>query len=312
MFKINCRPEDPHKPRGSLRGLSSAHKGPREGRVRRGRAVSPAARPDLGAARVSSAVGGSLATLSFEEGLSEGPTPPHQRRGGGPRGKVKGYSRASRLRHLREMAQIDRTAVRASKGKSFFVTLTYEGEAWPEDFTVCKAHLKALRKRLRRKFGEFAGFWRLGVQRRGAPHLHLLLYAPPSFGKLKEVRAFVAAAWHEIVGGVSERHLRSGTCVDQLRTWKSMDRVGRYIAKEEEFPAGVATGRIWGVWGKELLPVRWETVRVGLEEAFKIRRILRKLAGKRSTGPLRRLTIFVRYTTVVRLLDFLGYPLEER
>ena len=251
-----------------------------------------------------------MSTLAFEDGIPGDLPSPRPRRGGGLRGNVKGFSRASSLRLLRRQAQIDRTAVRASKGKSFFVTLTYGGEAWPEDFMVCKAHLKALRKRLTRRFGEFAGFWRLGVQRRGAPHFHLLLYVPPSFGKLKEVRAFVAAAWHEIVGDVSEGHLRAGTCVDQLRTWKAMDRVGRYIAKEEEFPTGMATGRTWGVWGKHLLPVRWETVRVGLADAFKIRRVLRRLARRRGTGPLRRLTVFVRYQNVVRLLGFLGYPQE--
>ena len=311
LYKINCRPEDPHKPRGSLRGLSSPHTGPHEGQVRREGDVPPTARPNSKAADVSSAVGGALSTLSFEEGIPGDLPSPRPRRGGGPRGTVRNFSRASRLRLLRRQAQIDRTAVRASKVKSFFATCDY-GETWPEDPAVWKAHLKALYKRLRRKFGEFAGFWRLGVQRRGAPHFHLLLYAPPSFGKLKEVRAFVATAWHEIVGDVSEGHLRAGTCVDQLRTWKSMDRGGRYIAKEEEFPAGVATGRTWGVWGKDMLPVRWETVRVGLEDGFRIRRIFRKLAGKRGTGPLRRLTIFVRYQNVVRLLDFLGYPLEER
>jgi hypothetical protein len=27
------------------------------------------------------------------------------------------------------------------------------------------------------------------------------------------------------------------------------------------------TGRIWGVWNKELLPIRWETAQVSLRDA---------------------------------------------
>ena len=39
------------------------------------------------------------------------------------------------------------------KGRMIFVTLTYPHE-YPEDPEVCKNHLKALRRRLQRKFGD--------------------------------------------------------------------------------------------------------------------------------------------------------------
>jgi hypothetical protein len=70
------------------------------------------------------------------------------------------------------------------------------------------------------------------------------------------------------------------------------------------------TGRIWGVWNEELLPVRWDTVEVSLRDAFKIRRIYRKLAKRKATDSLRRITVFIRHENVVRLLEFLGYRLE--
>jgi hypothetical protein len=85
----------------------------------------------------------------------------------------------------------------------------------------------------------------------------------------------------------------------------------RYVAKPEEFPEGVETGRIWGVWGGELLPVHWETVRGSLSDAFKIRRWFRRLAKMRGRRHLRRLTVFIRHEKVVRLLEFLGYRQEE-
>ena len=65
------------------------------------------------------------------------------------------------------------------------------------------------------------------------------------------------------------------------------------------------------MWNPKLLPVRWETVRVSFEDAFRIRRIYRKLAKMRATGHLRRLTVFVRHENVVRLLESLGYRQDE-
>ena len=73
---------------------------------------------------------------------------------------------------------------------------------------------------------------------------------------------------------------------------------------------GRETGRIWGMWNKELLPVRWETVEVSVQDAYKIRRVYRKLARRKGSGSLCRLTVFVRQENVLRLLRFLGYCLE--
>ena len=83
------------------------------------------------------------------------------------------------------------------------------------------------------------------------------------------------------------------------------------MAKEEQFPEGLETGRIWGVWNKKFLPIQWETIKVSLKDAFIISRIYRRLARRKSSGSLRRLTVFVRRENVVRLLKFLGYRQEE-
>jgi hypothetical protein len=58
-------------------------------------------------------------------------------------------------------------------------------------------------------------------------------------------------------------------------------------------------------------PVQWETVEVSLKDAYKIRRVYRRLAKMRGRGHLRSLTVFMRHENVVRLLEFLGYPQEE-
>jgi hypothetical protein len=261
-------------------------------------------------AYVSSAVGGSVSTLSFEDTKTSNRLSPSRRRSGGIRDRVRGFSRESRRNLLRRLASINRAAFKAFKGRLISITLTYPHE-YPEDPEVCKNHLKALRRRLQRKFGDFAAFWRLGIQKRGALHFHLLLFVGPSFGPIGELRRFISSSWHEVTGKVSEGHLRTGTRVEAVKKWKEATSYAeRYIAKPEEFPEGLETGRIWGIWNKELLPIRWEKVEVSLRDAFKIRRIYRKLAGRKGSGSLRRITVFVRHENVVRLLEFLGYRLE--
>src|SRR5215217_7217900 len=118
-------------------------------------------------AYISSAVGGSVSTLSFEDTKTSNRLSPRKRHGRGTRDRIRGFSRASRRNLLRRLASINRTAFKALKGRMIFVTLTYPGE-YPQDPVHCKGHLKALRKRLQREYGSFAAFWRLGIQRRGA------------------------------------------------------------------------------------------------------------------------------------------------
>jgi hypothetical protein len=263
-----------------------------------------------GVAYVSSSVGGSVSTLSFENSTTSNRLSPPKRCGEGTRDRVKGFSRASRRNLLLRLASINRRAFRAFKGRIISITLTYPHE-YPEDPEVSKNHLKALRRRLQRKFGEFAGFWRLGIQKRGAWHFHLLLFVGSSIGSVGELRRFISSSWFQVTGKVSEEHIHAGTRVVAVRRWREVTSyVERYMAKPEEFPEGLQTGRIWGIWNEDYLPVQWETVEVSLRDAFKIRRLYRKLARKKGIGSLHRITVFVMHQNVVRLLRFLGYCLE--
>jgi hypothetical protein len=266
--------------------------------------------PHQGVAYVSSSVGGSVSTLFFEDTTTKNQLSSHRRCGGGIRDRIRGFSRASHRNLLRRLASINRRAFKAFKGRIISITLTYPHE-YPEDPEVCKNHLKALRRRLQRKFGDFAGFWRLGIQKRRAWHFHLLLFVGPSFGPIGELRRFISSSWYEVTGKVSEGHLHAGTRVVAVKRWKqATSYVERYMAKPEEFPEGLQTGRIWGVWNEVLLPVQWETAEVSLRDAFRSRRIYRKLARRKGSGSLRRITVFVRHENVVRLLEFLGHRVE--
>jgi hypothetical protein len=266
--------------------------------------------PHRGVAYVSSAIGGSVSTLSFEDTKTSNRPSPSRHRSRGIRERVRGFSRPSRTNLLRRLASINRGTFRAFRGRIIFVTLTYPHE-YPEDPELCKRHLKAFRKRLQREYGSFAAFWRLGIQKRGAWHFHLLLFVGPTFGSIGELRRFISSSWYEVTGKVSEGHLRAGTRVEAVKRWReATSYVERYMAKPEEFPEGLHTGRIWGIWNEGLLPVRWKAVEVSLRDAFRIRRIYRKLASRKGSGSLRRITVFVRHENVVRLLEFLGYQLE--
>ena len=126
---------------------------------------------------------------------------------------------------------------------------------------------------------------RRGRIEEGAWHFHLLLFVGQSFGPLKGLRRFVSTSWHEVTGKASEGHMRAGTRVEAVRRWKEATSYAeRYVAKPEGFPAGSRTGRI--------------------------RRIHRRRAKRKGGGPLRRITVFVRYENALRLLGFLGYRLE--
>jgi hypothetical protein len=137
-----------------------------------------------GVAYVSSTVGGSLSCLSFQDhtiGKQVNPSKAHRR---GIKGPVKGFSKVSRRNLLRRLAAINRRTFRASGVRVIALTLTYLHK-YPEDSETCKFHLKALRKRVERRYGPFAAYWRMGIQKPGAFHFHLLLFLPPSFCSLQ-------------------------------------------------------------------------------------------------------------------------------
>ena len=163
-------------------------------------------------------------------------------------GEGKGFLQGNRRNLLRRLASINRKVFRSFKGQLICVTLTYPG-GYPDDPEVCKSHLKALQKRLKRRYGEFAAFWRMGIQKRGAWHLHLLLFVPRSFGRIDTVRHFISSSWYEICGEVSEVHLRVETRVEQIRKWKKATSYAeRYLAKGRNFRKGWrrAGSRVYG------------------------------------------------------------------
>ncbi len=253
----------------------------------------------------TAAVGGSLAAIEFS---SKGR---NHRRGGGRRQTISTFSRASRRRLLQTLNSINKKQVKIP----LFITLTYPGE-FPTDPRTWKRDLQAWRRRMHRKFGPCPMVWRLEFQKRGAPHFHLLAFIDATAAELYE---FVSRSWYEACGKICPEHLRAGTNVQPVKSWRGvMAYASKYMGKlETAIPGEVAPGRFWGVWSKELLPISVEIIPLDHHQALRLRRIYRKFSGTRyrTQRILFGTTTFVRHETSNRLLAWLGiigsYPGDE-
>lgn len=159
---------------------------------------------------------------------------------GGPRGKVAGFSRASRKRFLENMAMTRNAEAGA------FITLTYPGEYSPDPLRW-KRDLDVFLKRLKRIQPNVAGFWRLEFQQRGAPHFHLLVFGLTT--SAARLRTWVRLAWFKVVGSGDERHLRVGTRTDAIKSRRhAMNYASKYAAKQCDDE--IEAGRLWGKFGR--------------------------------------------------------------
>lgn len=223
---------------------------------------------------------------------------------------VKGLSDSSRLRFMREMAIVNFSKI---QGRVLFVTLTFPKDKWPPDPKIWKRNRQNLKQRLDRKYGKTSGFWRLELHGKDGslhPHFHLLLVldqAHISNKALADIRAFVANAWYEVCGKISDDHLMAGTQVKRVRSRRDWDHLTKYIAKKEKLQdESLMTGRVWGIWSRDLLPIEHEVVEVRREDGYRIRRWMRRLAKKRKgIGPLLQQQVFIRYENMKRLLNYL-------
>lgn len=203
--------------------------------------------------------------------------------GGGKRGKVKGLSRASRLRLLELVNKLAQEAAI----HSLFLTLTLSDDC-DTSGPALKQYLRRFKARVSRRFPRAAFIWRLEVVARksgkhvGLPfgHFHILLFGVPEAPGLRD---WLSHTWFECVGSGDRKHLLAGTNLQAARSWGA---VKKYASKElyaakpgdnelaEQLPD---VGRFWGVLSAELLPMAVEVVRwLTPRETFKLLRIMRR------------------------------------
>jgi hypothetical protein len=161
---------------------------------------------------------------------------PVQAEASSKRGKISVYSEKSKRRYrflLRNTRKI----------------WSHEMEVgYPADFPMngkkVKRDIKLLKESLEKEYPGIAWTWRLGFQKRKAPHVHFLTDRPIAY-------KWLARRWFEIVGSGDPRHLKAGTHVDRIKNVGQMiNYMVTYMAddKETEVPEGFEdVGRFWGV-----------------------------------------------------------------
>ena len=201
-------------------------------------------------------------------------------RGGGTRTAIKGYSKKSRLNLRSELNRVEWKHI--ENRKVFMITLTYEGI--PGDGREVMSDLGAFRRRLDRWTDErqidYGAVWIKEFQRRGSVHFHLLVVFSDLLRgdyrfHLRALIEFVSVAWHEITES-SEKGLKAGTRVEGVRK-TAVGYMMRYMGKDyqKNVPDDFCNvGRFWGFWNKKNMSYRYHSVRIDLDSAWRLRRIL--------------------------------------
>lgn len=172
---------------------------------------------------------------------------------GGKRGKVKGFSFASRRRLMQTIARI-----RLDAPLPMFVTLTYP-DKFPSPIES-KKHLDVFMKRLLRAFPDLGLIWKLEPQERGAPHYHILVWGVSEH----DLFIFTVKAWYEIAGAGDKNHLAfhmgglgNKPCVQEVYSREGVMRyASKYLGKTFEVAGWdeVYPGRFWAVVQRENIP----------------------------------------------------------
>lgn len=224
-----------------------------------------------------------------------GLTPPTK--GGGIRGTIQGFSRASRKRMIEFMAKA------RIRGQMLFATFTYP-DAFPVgDVDQWNAHFEALRRRIERQFPDYAIVWRKELKPRlsgenmgkVAPHYHMIIdtgisnepdirvdhvlsygrtYPKTTSAASRSFEQWSLQAWSEIVGSYDPLHAQHGCFVVACRNRRHAYKyISKYVAKEES--DNFEVGRRWGKIGN------WNTapshvVILTKVEVIQLKRLIRK------------------------------------
>ena len=209
------------------------------------------------------------------------------------RGRIGGFTASSRRRFLEALHSLDHAQV--GPLLKLFITLTYPSR-FPDPWEA-KHDLKVFKKRLRRKYGPQAGFWKLEPQERGAPHFHLAIFMTGE-RRTEHVLKWVVTNWHKIAGRGDANHrkfhaglLGNKPCVEEV---KSMDQLMKYLAKYigkkvEQVEGWDWPGRFWGrickTELKKLSPV--QSLDMSVEFLVKVKRDIRRFEEHRPNGKWR-------------------------
>ncbi len=239
-----------------------------------------------------------------------------------PKRRITGFSRRSRSRLFRMLNKIRRKLV---KRLPYFVHLTYPDD-FPRDRDRWRRDLDRFFKAMRKKYGSHFLVWRREfIDRKSgqnagqvAPHYHVLLFLD---APVRELRGQISRLWWQACGKLSDAHLRAGTKVQEMQSWRRvMGYAAKYTGKIEDLTGPERpeylqeTGAHWGFRGREVYEQLLRPVRLlcSWPDALYIRRVLRRFGGLRQAHQYDKLTCFVGSDAVEALLIHLGYAHQQQ
>lgn len=176
---------------------------------------------------------------------------------GAKRSTIAGWSQQSKARMSYTLGCLDFSPLFENGGIPALVTLTMPGKGW-EKITPTPKSFKVLLNRLRDRY-EYAwghtmtGVWKLEFQRRGAPHLHILMTPPHNrrAGTGETFSSWLAVNWAQLCQDpdidwddpeqrrVRTEHELMGTHIDYTKGLQSADTetVAAYFSKHGLFGA---------------------------------------------------------------------------
>lgn len=121
--------------------------------------------------------------------------------------------------------------------KRFHIILTYPKD-YPNEWQIWKEHLKAFKRKIHKLFGQnMTGYWRLELQKRGAPHFHLFIALAPKVITNKGLKKWVTRAWAKIAHSSDQYQGKYATTTKFIINDKmAFSYVSKYCAKVPDKP----------------------------------------------------------------------------
>jgi len=174
------------------------------------------------------------------------------------RGKINHFSKRARFRLFALLAKIRQDLDYVP----LFITLTYH-YGHENDPHSTKSQLHNFLVQLRQYDPNVQFIWRCELQKRGAPHYHMIIF--PSFsennGNINDYFAKIRFIWHSIADPKSRKHAEYGCKIVSVRSYKeACAYLSKYIAKCSNEEKELEEGKHWG--NSRNLPIKMR-VRIG-------------------------------------------------
>lgn len=160
------------------------------------------------------------------------------------RSTIKTFSSRSRFRLFSLLAKIDRIHTR----NALFVTLTYHNNYTDFD-RKGQVDFHNFLTQYRNYDPGVQYIWRIELQKRGAPHFHLIIFPGLKYNpkKVSKYKRHFNLLWHNVADKDSSSHLKYGCDFVKIHNYrKACAYLSKYIAKVADCGTNDVHGKHWG------------------------------------------------------------------